>query len=262
MCSVCGCGASPETKEWNVGKMVFTRDFQHAHSPFSPARPHTHTDASRVLELEQDILANNQASADANRAWLRARNMFALNMISSPGSGKTSVLTRTIQDLRAQYAIAVIEGDQQTDNDAQRIRAAGAQALQINTGRGCHLDAHSVGHALEQMELAQGSVVFIENVGNLICPALFKLGEHHCVALLSVTEGEDKPLKYPDVFTNADAVLITKIDLLPYLNFNLAQCMEYLGRINPKLDIIQLSAQSGEGMQQWYNWLQQRYEQR
>lgn len=257
MCSVCGC----DNHETNTHAHPHTHT--HDFAALQPAHKHTSDfSAARIVQLEQDILGQNNRFAEANRQWLAARNILAINMLSSPGSGKTSLLTRTIQEMAAQCPIAVIEGDQQTDNDAQRIRTAGAEALQINTGRGCHLDAHMVGHAFEELKPAADSIVFIENVGNLICPALFRLGERYVVAVLSVTEGEDKPLKYPDVFAEADIVLLNKIDLLPYLDFDPELCKEYVRRINPNLQILQVSAKTGSGMENWYTWLQQHYRDR
>jgi hydrogenase nickel incorporation protein HypB len=210
---------------------------------------------ARMVQIEQDVLSKNNQYAAANRSYFRAHGILALNLVSSPGSGKTTLLARTIDDLKAEHAIAVIEGDQQTTNDAERIRATGARALQINTGKGCHLDGHMVGHALESLQPADGSLLFIENVGNLVCPAAFDLGEAHKVAILSVTEGEDKPLKYPDMFHAADLVLLNKIDLLPYLNFDMARCIAYAQQVNPRIRVLQLSATTGEGMQAWYQWI-------
>ena len=211
-----------------------------------------------MVRIEQDILGKNNQYAAANRSWFQAHGILALNLVSSPGSGKTSLLTRSIQDLKDQYPLAVIEGDQQTSHDADRIRATGVPALQINTGKGCHLDAHMVGHAIESLALAPRSLLFIENVGNLVCPAAFDLGEAHKVAILSVTEGEDKPLKYPDMFHAADLLLLNKIDLLPYLDFDVEQCIGYARRVNPDIQVLQVSARSGEGLEAWYAWLRER----
>lgn len=214
--------------------------------------------AERVIRLERDILSKNDAYAQANRARLMAAGQFALNFVSSPGSGKTSLLVRTISDLRSRFAIAVIEGDQQTSNDADRIRATGAPAVQINTGKGCHLDAHMVGHALDQLPLQTGGLLFIENVGNLVCPAAFDLGEAHKVVVLSVTEGEDKPLKYPDMFAQADLMLLNKTDLLPHLDFDVTACVDFARRVNPRIDILTVSAQTGDGMPAFHLWIEQR----
>ncbi len=210
----------------------------------------------RIVQIELDILGKNDGFAARNREVLAAHGTFALNLVSSPGSGKTMLLVRSIEALRARLAIAVIEGDQQTSNDAERIRAAGAPALQINTGKGCHLDAHMVGHALDRIRLANGGVLFIENVGNLVCPAAFDLGEAHKVAILSVTEGEDKPLKYPDMFQAASVMVLSKIDLLPHVEFDVAACVAAARRVNPAIEVIQLSARTGQGMPEWLAWVE------
>lgn len=222
----------------------------HAHAPG--------LSQSRMVQIEQDILGKNDRYAAQNRARFEAQSLFALNLVSSPGSGKTSLLTSTIERLANRLPLAVIEGDQQTANDADRIRATGAQAVQINTGKGCHLDAHMVGHALERLEGLEGGILFVENVGNLVCPAAFDLGEAHKVAILSVTEGEDKPIKYPDMFHAADLMLLNKIDLLPHLDFDVDACIEYARRVNPEIEVIQLSARSGEGMDAWLEWIHER----
>ncbi len=208
-----------------------------------------------MVQIEQDILGKNNEYATANRRWFAERGILALNLVSSPGSGKTTLLTHTITDLKGELKLAVIEGDQQTANDAERIRETGVKALQINTGKGCHLDGHMVGHALESLQPEAESVLFIENVGNLVCPAAFDLGEAHKVAILSVTEGEDKPIKYPDMFHAADLILLNKIDLLPHLQFDVEKCIEYARRVNPGIKVLQLSATSGEGMETWYQWI-------
>ena len=214
----------------------------------------------RMVQIEQDILAKNDAVAAANRQRLADRGIFALNLVSSPGSGKTSLLVRTLQLLGGRVPAAVIEGDQQTEFDAERIRATGVPALQINTGKGCHLDADMVARALPRMALAEDSLLLIENVGNLVCPAAFDLGEAHKVVILSVTEGEDKPLKYPDMFAAADLMLLNKTDLLPYLSFDVARAIGYALRVNPRLQVIQTSATSGDGLDQWLAWLETRLE--
>jgi hydrogenase nickel incorporation protein HypB len=234
----------------------------HGHDHSRP-HPHGHHDqrlapaapAGRLLTLEQDILAVNNRHAAANRQRLRESATLALNLVSSPGSGKTALLTRTLGALAGELTMAVIEGDQQTSNDAERIRATGARAVQINTGKGCHLDAHMVGHALDELLAEKSELLFIENVGNLVCPAAFDLGEARRVVILSVTEGEDKPLKYPDIFAGSDLMVLNKCDLLPYLEFDVAQCIDYARRINPRIQVLQLSATSGEGCEAWYQWL-------
>jgi len=210
---------------------------------------------SRMVKIERDILAKNDGYAAENRRALTARGIFALNLVSSPGSGKTTLLVKTIAALNGAMPLAVIEGDQQTENDAERIRAAGAPALQINTGKGCHLDAAMVAQAMRVLDLADDSLLFIENVGNLVCPASFDLGETRRVVILSVTEGEDKPLKYPDMFRSADLMLLNKCDLLPHLSFDVDLVIDYAHRINPKLKVIRISASSGEGLPEWLDWI-------
>ena len=210
----------------------------------------------RIVRIEQDILARNNAFAGQNRQAFTDHGNFALNLVSSPGSGKTTLLVRTIRALQDRTPVFVIEGDQQTSLDADRIRATGAAAVQINTGKGCHLDAHMVGHALSQLAPAEGGLVMIENVGNLVCPAAFDLGEAHKVVILSVTEGSDKPLKYPDMFHAADLMLINKIDLLPYVQFDVDAAVAYARRMRPALEVICLSATTGEGFAAWLAWLE------
>ena len=211
---------------------------------------------SRMVQIEQDILSKNNGFALANRRCFDERGIFALNLVSSPGSGKTTLLVKTIERLKSKLTISVVEGDQQTSNDAERIRATGVAALQINTGKGCHLDGHMVGQAMERMNPAEESLFLIENVGNLVCPAAFDLGEHHKVAILSVTEGEDKPLKYPDMFRAADVMLLNKCDLLPYLEFDADLAEANALRVNPRLTIFRVSASSGEGLSAWLAWIE------
>lgn len=246
MCTTCGCGEG-EVK-------IEGHDHSHDHAHEHHRHEHDHGQ-SRMVQIEQDILSKNNEYAAANRKWFGERAILALNLVSSPGSGKTTLLTRSINDLKSELQLSVIEGDQQTANDAERIRETGVKALQINTGKGCHLDGHMVGHALEQLQPDNDSVLFIENVGNLVCPAAFDLGEAHKVVILSVTEGEDKPIKYPDMFHAADLMLLNKIDLLPHLDFDVDKCIQYAQRVNPKIKVLQLSATSGEGMDSWYQWL-------
>ena len=257
MCTVCGCGEG-ETKiegeaQAQAQAQAHTYVHAHEHASLLQGRPHAH--AGRMVQVEQDILAKNNQYASANRSHFAEHGLFALNLVSSPGSGKTALLTRTIARLKGKTRIAVIEGDQQTSLDADRIRATGVSAVQINTGKGCHLDAHMVGHALENLQAEDNSMLFIENVGNLVCPASFDLGEAHKVVILSVTEGEDKPLKYPDMFHAADLMLLNKTDLLPHLNFDVEQCIAHAQRVNPGIRVMQVSASSGEGMRNWYDWL-------
>ncbi len=281
MCTVCGCSAGEVKIEGGVHEhahvhadgSVHAHPHGHAHEHHhdhdhdhgsagdidygsGPARAHVPgMSQSRMVQIEQDILSKNNAYATANRKWFDSRGIFALNLVSSPGSGKTTLLCKTIERLKDSLAINVVEGDQQTANDAERIRATGVPALQINTGKGCHLDGHMVGHAMERLKPAEGSLFLIENVGNLVCPAAFDLGEHHKVAILSVTEGEDKPLKYPDMFAAADVMLLNKCDLLPYLQFDADLAEANARRVNPKLKLIRVSATSGEGLDEWLDWI-------
>jgi hydrogenase nickel incorporation protein HypB len=212
----------------------------------------------RIVRIERDILGKNNENARDNRARLAHNGTFALNFVSSPGSGKTELLVRTIREMKDRFPIAVIEGDQQTSNDAERIRATGAPAIQLNTGKGCHLDAHMVGHALDDLPLAPNGLLFIENVGNLVCPAAFDLGEAHKVVVLSVTEGEDKPLKYPEMFAVSDLMLLNKSDLLPHVEFDVGRCLANALKVNPDLQILVVSARSGDGMPAFYAWIEAR----
>lgn len=233
MCVTCGCG---------------TDHHQHDHS-------HSHDGDKKVIDLEQDILHENNLLAQRNRGYFEGRNVFAINLVSSPGSGKTTLLERTLTDLKGELRFAVIEGDQQTTNDADRIHATGTKVTQINTGKGCHLDAHMVLHAVQGMKIPTDSVLFIENVGNLVCPAMFDLGENERVVVISVTEGEDKPIKYPDMFYSSTICIINKIDLLPYVPFDLEKCRQYALQVNPTLKLFEVSCTSGEGLGEWYEWL-------
>ena len=284
MCTTCGCGE---------GNLYIEGDEHNPHSafrgaPFAPAARSgltitgmktafspTHTDSGdlhyghgeagthapgmsqrRMLEVEIDVLDKNNQLAARNRARFAARELLVLNLVSSPGSGKTTLLTETLLRLKGKKACAVIEGDQQTVNDAARIRATGTPAIQVNTGKGCHLDAQMIADAAPRLPLDDGGILFIENVGNLVCPASFDLGERHKVAVLSVTEGEDKPLKYPHMFAAASLMLLNKIDLLPYLNFDVESCIAAARAVNPHIEVILISATSGEGMDSWLGWLE------
>jgi hydrogenase nickel incorporation protein HypB len=209
----------------------------------------------KLINVERDILHENNLMAQRNRGYFDAKNIFALNLVSSPGSGKTTLLERTLTDLKDELRFAVIEGDQQTANDADRIHATGTKVAQINTGKGCHLDADMIFHTIPGMKLEENSILFIENVGNLVCPAMFDLGEQDRVVVISVTEGDDKPLKYPDMFSSANICVINKIDLLPYVKFDMDAVKANAKKTNPNLEIIELSCTSGEGMETWYNWL-------
>lgn len=208
-----------------------------------------------MVELETRLLAKNDKRAAHNRGWFEGREILAINLVSSPGAGKTTLLERTIRDLKDEVPIFVIEGDQATANDGERIRAAGAAAVQVNTGTGCHLEADMVAQGLEELKPPAGAMVLIENVGNLVCPALFDLGEHAKVIVLSVTEGEDKPLKYPHMFLAADLMIINKTDLLPYVDFGLDTAIANARAVNPAITAIALSARTGDGMDLWYGWL-------
>jgi hydrogenase nickel incorporation protein HypB len=232
-----------------------THDHPHAHG-HSPS--HTHAGShGTTISLEAEILAKNDLLAERNRGWFDGRNILALNLVSSPGSGKTTILERTITDLKDNLPINVIEGDQETINDAARIKNTGCRVVQINTGTGCHLEADMLARGIKELQPPMDSVVMIENVGNLVCPALFDLGEKCKIAILSVTEGEDKPIKYPHMFRAAEVMILNKIDLLPYINFNVEHCINYARSVNPDIKIFQLSATTGAGMDEWYDWLQQ-----
>ncbi|WP_028864777.1 hydrogenase nickel incorporation protein HypB [Psychromonas aquimarina] len=260
MCNICGCNKTEASAEGlhthAEHKHVSPHDHQHNDCGKNSAeRAAPALNKSRLIEIEQNLLSKNNHYASQNRQYLQANGIFSINLISSPGSGKTTLLTEIIKRLKEQHNIYVIEGDQQTALDAARIKETGVKAVQVNTGKGCHLDAHMVGNACGQLDMKKDAFLFIENVGNLICPAGFDLGEKHKVVILSVTEGEDKPLKYPEIFHAADLMIINKIDLHPYLNFDLKQCCEYAKQINPDIKIIQLSAASGENINQFSNWL-------
>ncbi|MDQ2081831.1 hydrogenase nickel incorporation protein HypB [Xanthobacteraceae bacterium Astr-EGSB] len=260
MCAFCGCGDSADER---TAHHHHGHDHDHAHDhhhDHEHGHDHVHaeTSARRIVAVERDLLAKNDAFAADNRARLATTGTLALNLVSSPGSGKTSLLVRAITDLKARHPIAVIEGDQQTSRDAERIRETGVTAVQVNTGKGCHLDAHMVGHALDDIALPAGGLLFIENVGNLICPAAFDLGEAHKVVVLSVTEGEDKPAKYPDMFAAADLMLLNKSDLLPHLEFDVGTCLAHALRVNPRLQTLVVSARTGEGMAAFYAWIEAR----
>jgi hydrogenase nickel incorporation protein HypB len=226
----------------------------HAHAHGGVHHHHDHV-AETVVELEARLLAKNDALAARNRGWLAGREILALNLVSAPGAGKTTLLERTIRDLRGELPIYVIEGDQATANDGERIRQAGAPVVQVNTGTGCHLEADMVARGLAELKPPVGALVLIENVGNLVCPALFDLGERAKVAILSVAEGEDKPLKYPHMFRAARLMILNKIDLLPYVDFDVARAIENAREVNPEIAVLRVSARTGEGLDAWYGWL-------
>jgi len=227
-----------------------THDHGHSHS-----HSHDHDHHKTVLNLEQDILQHNEVMAARNKGYFDAKNIFALNLVSSPGSGKTSILERTLSDLKNEKSFYVIEGDQQTLNDANRIDALDIPVIQINTGKGCHLESDMVYDAVKKLNIKDNSILMIENVGNLVCPSMFNLGESKRVVIISTTEGEDKPIKYPDMFHTSDVCIINKMDLLPYVNIDIAQLKKYALQVNPKLEFFEVSATTGEGMEAWYKWL-------
>lgn len=232
MCGICGCD-------------------NHSH-------PHSH---SEIVDIEKNILSENDQYAENNKLYFSAKNIFTINLVSSPGSGKTTLLTKTLQQYRHQIPMNVIVGDQHTHLDAERLRKTGAPVIQINTGKMCHLDAHHIHHAVEDLSINSHGILWIENVGNLVCPALFALGEASRIVILSVTEGEDKPLKYPYMFQGSELMIINKLDLLPFVDFNVSQCIEYAKRVNPQIQIVETSAVKNEGLQTWFHWLTQRYQQ-
>ncbi|MGH7919732.1 MAG: hydrogenase nickel incorporation protein HypB [Candidatus Dormibacteraceae bacterium] len=264
MCTTCGCS--------DEGHVTITDPVTgaHTHLGLEVAQAHDHgvglahhhdhetPRATRTIQLEQQVLAKNDRLAERNRGWLAARGVVALNLMSSPGAGKTTLLERTIRDLGGEVPIEVIEGDQETLIDGDRIRATGAQVVQINTGAGCHLDAEMLAGGLRTLDPPPGSVLLVENVGNLVCPALFDLGEQGRVVIISVTEGTDKPLKYPHMFRAADLMIVNKIDLAPYVDFDVAQCTAWARRINPEIASAQLSATRGDGLDSWYGWLREK----
>lgn len=266
MCTTCGCSdkSLPRLTNVTTGAIVDLHEqhghhdhpHDHGHSHDHGHGDHVHVDGKTIV-LQEAVLAKNDRLAERNRGWFQARHVVALNLVSSPGSGKTTLLERTIRDLQHDLPIHVIEGDQETTNDAERIRKTGCRVVQINTGAGCHLEADMVARGIEQLSPPPHSVVMIENVGNLVCPALFDLGEQAKVAILSVTEGEDKPLKYPHMFRAAKVMLLNKIDLLPHLSFDVARCLEHAKTVNPHLEVFLVSALSGEGLQNWYGWLRE-----
>jgi hydrogenase nickel incorporation protein HypB len=269
MCDTCGCGQPPEAVTYRKpGEPGHYHDHHHDHHhdhghtlDHHDHNHHHHHDhdhdhgTSRTLQVETDILQQNNLLAQRNRGWFEAKNILVLNLVSSPGSGKTTLLERTITALKNEVPVSVIEGDQQTLNDADRIAATGAPVIQVNTGKGCHLDAQMIRRACDELAPADQSLLMIENVGNLVCPAMFDLGEAAKVVIISVTEGDDKPLKYPTMFAAADLCLINKIDLLPYVDFDVDKCEQAARTVNPRLEFRRVSATTGEGLDQWYAWL-------
>ena len=245
MCGTCGCGGEVTVGGKAQGPMARLLTGHHPHGA-----------ATRVIDVERALLAKNDAIAAGNRARFARQGIFAINLVSSPGSGKTSLVVKTIEAWNNRAPVAVVEGDQQTSRDAERVRATGVRVVQVNTGKGCHLDAQMVEAAANELNLVDGSLLVIENVGNLVCPASFDLGEAHKVALLSVTEGEDKPIKYPDMFHAADLVILCKTDLLPHVDFDKAEAQAFARRVRPDVQWLELSSKSGEGMAAWIAWLE------
>ncbi len=258
MCKDCGCGM--DTKVHSHGGLVHSHEHPHGHDH---AHPHEHshdqalpvTSETRTVEIQQKILSRNDEQAGRNRAWLKEHGVVAVNLISSPGSGKTYLLERTLEGLRGKVSCAVITGDQRTDNDARRLQGKGAPVRQIETLNSCHLDAEQVGKLLPEVAGDGVKLLFIENVGNLVCPAAFDLGETFKIALLSTTEGEDKPVKYPTLFSTAPVAVLTKMDLVPHLDWNAAACRAHLRQVRPGVFIFELSAKTGLGMEAWLEYL-------
>lgn len=251
MCSTCGCN---HTDQITIAKPGKISPEQLSLNP-EQEHIHDHHHEKTVVELEQDILSKNNQLAERNRGYLEAKGIFAINLVSAPGSGKTTLLERTIRDLKNEIDISVIEGDQQTFNDARRIEAQQVPVVQVNTGSGCHLDSDMIHRAIKTLQPKDQSLLIIENVGNLVCPALFDLGENKRVVIISVTEGDDKPAKYPDMFLSSDLCLINKIDLLPYVQFDVEIAKKLARQVKQNLEFIEVSATTGEGMDQWYSWL-------
>lgn len=283
MCGTCGCGQDDGIKITKPGEEkehehIHTHEHDHDGEKHTHAHKHTHHHADghehhhhhdhadgdhhhhhheKEVILEQDILNKNNLLAERNRGYFEGRRIKAINLVSSPGSGKTTLLEKTITDLKKDLHFSIIEGDQQTMNDAERINATGVPVVQVNTGSGCHLDASMVNRAMQELELAEDSILVIENVGNLVCPSMFDLGETYRVVVISVTEGDDKPVKYPDMFRTSDICIINKTDLLPYVDFDVEKAREYALRVNHHLQFFELSAKTGEGTDKWYEWLKQ-----
>lgn len=265
MCDTCGCD-DPDSKitirmpgDEHTHQHSQKHDHDHPHTHDHEHGEHTHEHSQgKEFKLEHDILNKNNLLAARNRGYFEAKHIEAINLVSSPGSGKTTLLEKTISDLKNEIAFSVIEGDQQTMNDADRINATGAPVVQINTANGCHLDATMVSDAYKMLKVADHAILFIENVGNLVCPAMFDLGESHRVVVISVTEGDDKPLKYPYMFHSSDICIINKIDLLPYVDFDVAKAKEYALSVNHHLEFFEVSAKTGQGMEAWYAWLKKK----
>jgi len=256
MCATCGCDSDTKVSIHRVGETGLLNVENLKLTPLKePIHVGTENRERKEITLEQDVLLKNNLLAERNRGYFLAKEILALNLVSSPGSGKTSLLERTLLDLKDQENFYVIEGDQQTSNDADRIAATHVPVVQINTGKGCHLDSEMISSAIQQLHPQNGSILFIENIGNLVCPAMFDLGEQKRVVIISVTEGDDKPIKYPDMFQSSQLCIINKIDLLPYLKCDLDKLKQYARRVNPAMEFIELSCSTGEGLSQWYDWL-------
>lgn len=249
MCKDCGCGDAHHNHDHGHDH-PHTHDHKHDHS-----HDHKHKQVNKVVELEQKVLSRNEETADRNRAFFDKNGIIAINIISSPGSGKTFLLEKTLEALKGKVPCAVITGDLQTDNDAARLSGKGAPVKQIQTGSACHLDARQIADSLEEVVDSRTRILFIENVGNLVCPSAFNLGEHFKIALLSVTEGEDKPLKYPSLFTQAPVTVVTKTDLTPHLDVDMKALRDNLRKVHPGVFIFELSAKSGDGMKPWLDYL-------
>jgi hydrogenase nickel incorporation protein HypB len=282
MCDTCGCGETGDITISKLGDPKHKHTVEHTHEHEHNEIKHTHAHIhphdlkhshqdddhqlnnhthEKTIELQKDILSKNNLIAERNRGYFEAKKIFALNLVSSPGSGKTSLLEKTISAFKGEIKISVIEGDQQTAIDAERINSAGAPVIQINTGNGCHLDSEMINRTLKELNVEDNSILMIENVGNLVCPSLFDLGESKRVLIMSVTEGIDKPLKYPTMFQSAHLCIINKIDLLPYVDFDIEKTKEYALMVNHHLEFIQLSVSTGEGMNLWYDWLKREKQQ-
>lgn len=265
MCGTCGCGEGNSITISKPGEghtHYHNHGDDHGHNHHHQHddghhHHHTHDINQKEIQIERDILGRNNLLAERNRGYFEAKNIIAINLVSSPGSGKTSLLERTIKEKSKDFPVFVIEGDQQTLNDANRIKAAGAPVVQVNTGSGCHLDAEMINNAIKQLQVADNALLMIENVGNLVCPSMFDLGETVRVVVISTTEGEDKPIKYPDMFATAQICVINKTDLLPYVDFSVEKCKEYAKQVNPKLKFVEVSVKTGEGMDNWYKELEQ-----
>ncbi|MFH4964041.1 hydrogenase nickel incorporation protein HypB [Gaetbulibacter sp. M235] len=276
MCGTCGCGSEENGVTIQNPKEIrehehhhhhhdgheHTHNHDHSHDHHHHDHDHSHEHSHNhdhhhktVIDLEKDILHHNEVMAARNKGYFEAKGIFVLNMVSSPGSGKTSILERTLSDLKDEKMFYVIEGDQQTLNDANRIDVLNIPVIQINTGKGCHLESDMVFEAVKKLDIKDNSILLIENVGNLVCPSMFNLGENKRIVIISTTEGEDKPIKYPDMFHTSDICIINKIDLLPYVNINIDKLKEYALQVNPNLQFFEVSATTGEGMTKWYDWL-------